>query len=107
MDPKGGNVRYEAFGEIRQNLESNHPDVDLVLLAFVFDISFDRKLLRQHLDGRKKLGGLNDEELRAECILFLLDLRSGEMKCRDFIIYFERHQSRLDTTVPDNLWMAM
>ena len=107
MDPKGGNIRHEAFGEIRQNLESNHPDVDLVLLAFVFDISFDRKLLRQYLDGRNKLGGLNDEELRAECILFLLDLRSGEMKCRDFLIYLERHQSRLDTTVPDNLLMAM
>lgn len=107
MDPKGGNVRYEAFGEIRQNLESNHPDVDLVLLALVFDISFDRELLRQHLDGRKKLGGLNDDELRAECILFLLDLRSGKMKCRDFLIYLEKHQSRLDTTIPDSLLMAM
>ncbi len=107
MDPREGNVRDDAFDEIRENLESSHPDVHLMPFAFVFGVMFDRDSLHRHLDGRRKLGGLDDDELRAECILFLLDLHSGEMKCRDFLVYFERHHSRLDTIIPDNFLMAM
>ena len=107
MDPREGNVRDDAFDEIRENLESSHPDVNLMPFAFVFRVMFDRDSLHRHLDGRRKLGGLDDDELRAECILFLLDLHSGEMKCRDFLVYFERHHSRLDTIIPDNFLMAM
>ena len=106
MDPRGSNVRA-AHDEIRQDLESSHPDVDLILFAFVFGVSFDRESLRRHLDGRKKLGGLSDDELRAQCILFLIDLHSGEMNSRNFLLYLERHQRRLDTILPDNLLMAM
>ena len=106
MDPKEGNIRV-AHDEIRQDLESNNPNVNLMLFAFVFGVSFNSESLRQHLSGRKKFGGLNDDEIRAEYILFLLDLHSGELKCRDFLIYLEKHQRRLDTIVPDNLLMTM
>ena len=106
MDPKEGNIQV-AHDEIRQDLESNNPNVNLMLFAFVFGVSFNSESLRQHLSGRKIFGGLNDDEIRAECILFLLDLHSGEMKCRDFLVYFERHHSRLDTIIPDNFLMAM
>ena len=107
MDPREGNVRDDAFDEIRENLESSHPDVNLMPFAFVFGVMFDRDSLHRHLDGRRKLGGLDDDQLRAECILFLLDRHSGEMKCRDFLVYLERHHSRLETIIPDNFLMAM
>ena len=107
MNPRGGNVRDEAFDEIRQNLESSHPDVNLVPFAFVFGVSFNREALRRYLAGRKRLGGLDDDELRAECILFWLDLHSGEKTCRYFLHYLRIHQRRLDKIIQDNLLMSM
>ena len=106
MDPKGSNAR-DTHDEIRQDLESNNPDVNLMTFAIVFGVLFNPVPLRKYLSGREKLGGLNKEELRAECLLFLNDMKSGEMDCRNFLLYFEKHQKRLNKVVPDNLLMTM
>ena len=106
MDPRENNVQ-SAHDEIRQNLESNSPDVNLMPLAFAFGVSFNPAPLRKYLSGREKLGGLNDDELLAEYILFWNDLKSSEIGCRDFLLYLEKHQKRLNKVMPDNLLMAM
>ena len=106
MDPKGNSVQ-NVHDDIQQCLENDNPDVNLMPFAFIFGISFNPSPLRRYLSGREKLGGLNEEELRAECLLFLIDLNSGEMDCRDFLAYLEKHQKRLNRVVPDNLLMTM
>ena len=106
MDPRENNVQG-AHDEIRQNLESNSPDVNLMSFAFVFGVSFKPGPLRKYLSGREKLGGLNEEELRAECLLFSRDLNSGEMSCRDFLLYLEKDQKRLNKAIPENLLAFM
>ena len=106
MDPRGNNVQ-NVHDDIRQDLESDSPDVNLMPFAFIFGISFNPSPLRGYLSGRKKMGGLNAEELRAECLIFLNDLNSGEMDCREFLDYLEEHQKRLNQVVPRNLLMAM
>ena len=106
MDPRGNNVQ-NVHDDIRQDIENDNPDVNLVPFAFIFGISFNPSPLRRYLSGREKLGGLNEEELRAECLLSLIDLNSGEMNCREFLTYLEEHQKRLNQVVPKNLLMTM
>ena len=106
MNPRGNNVQ-SAHDEIRQNLESNSPDVNLMPFAFVFGVSFNPVPLRRYLSGQEKLGVLNKDELRAECLLFSRDLDSGEMSCRDFLLYLEAYQKRLNTAIPENLLISM
>ena len=106
MDPRGNDVQ-SAHDEIRQDIESNNPDVNLMPLAFAFGVSFNPAPLRKYLSGQEKLGGLNDDELLAEYILFWNDLKSSEIGCRDFLLYLEKHQKRLNKVMPDNLLMAM
>ena len=106
MNPRGNNVQ-SAHDEIRQNLESNSPDVNLMPFAFSFGVPFNPVPLRRYLSGQEKLGGLNEDGLRAECLLFSRDLDSGEMSCRDFLLYLEAYQKRLNTAIPENLLISM
>ena len=64
--------------------------VDLIVFASVFDISFDSTSLELYLHQRKKIGGLDDQELFAESLLFW---KSKEP--RDFFAYLEKYQARL------------
>ncbi len=106
MDPKESNVQ-DVHDEIQQALEDNEPDVDLMHFAFAFGVPFNPAPLRTYLSGRKKLGGLSDEELWAECLLFFNDMNSREMDCRDFLRYLETNQTRLNKGIPDSLLTAM
>ena len=86
MDPKAENASA-ACDNVRQNLESDSPDINLTLFAWAFGVSFDPEPLRRYLVGREKLGGLNEDELRAQCLIFWNLMNSGEMKCRRFLDY--------------------
>ena len=105
MDPNDENAR-SACVEIRENLESKAPDVRLVPFASAFGVSFNRESLHRHLFGREKLGGLDDDELRAECLLFLTAMNSGGRGAREFLDYLETRQARLARVMPDSLLKA-
>ena len=106
MDPNDENAR-NAHDEIRQNLERDNPDVKVMPFAWAFGVSFNSEPLRRYLSRREKLGGLNKDELCAECLLFLTDMDSGTMSGRDFLGYLETRQTRLAGVMPDGLLKAV
>lgn len=106
MDPNDENAR-NAQEEIRQALDRNNPDVKAMWFAWAFGVSFNSEPLRRYLSQREKLGGLNENELQAECLLFLADFDSGTMGSRDFLRYLETRQNRLPRMIPDGLLNAV
>ena len=106
MDPNDENAR-NAHHEIRQSLECDDPDVKAMLFAWAFGVSFNSRQLRRYLSRREKLGGMNEDELRAECLLHLVDMDSGEISGRDFFGYLETRQTRLAGVMPDGLLKAV
>ena len=78
-----------------------------MVFAWAFGVSFNLEPLRRYLAGREKLGGLNEDELRAECFLSWTAMNFNEMTCRDFVAYLEANQTRIADTMPANLLMAM
>lgn len=102
MDPNEENAR-SAHNEIRQALDHDNPDVKAMPLAWAFGVSFSSETLRSFLSHRENLGGLNEDELRAECLLFLTDMHSEKMSGRDFLRYLETRQKRLARVMPDGL----
>ncbi len=89
MDPNLSNATATKQ-EISQRMNSGSHAVNLILFAHVFDIEFDAEPLTQHLARRKQLGGLNERELLAECLLF-----NQSISPRDFVTYLEQHRTRL------------
>ena len=106
MDPTEGNT-VDAQAEIRRGLERDSPDVNLMPFAWVFGVSFDPVPLRQYLTGRKNLGGLDEDELRAECLLFLNSVISGDASCREFLDYLDATHANLVHVMPEDLLKAM
>ena len=102
MDPNEGNAR-NARNEIRQSLEREDPDVRGTQFAWAFEVSFDSRMLRKYLSRREKLGGLNEEEVFAEYLLFLIDLDSERLSGREFLDYLETRRARLVSVIPDAL----
>ena len=105
MDPNDENAR-NAHNEIRQSIEGDNPDVKVMPFAWAFGVSFNSEPLRRYLSRREKLGGLNEDELCAECLLFLTDMDSGTMSGRDFLGYLETRQTRLAGVMPDGFLKA-
>ena len=79
-----------ARDEIRQRMGDGPQAVDLIPFATVFNIPFDTESLEAHLDHRKRFGGLNDQELLAESLLF-----QESKSPRQFFTYLEEHWNRL------------
>ena len=77
--------------EIRSQLENGPSGVDLAPLAWAIDLSYDFDPLRTHLIQRKLLGGLDDEELVAECFLNMQSLSAQE-----FASYLKENLERLN-----------
>ena len=102
MNPKEGHNK-DAHDEIRRNLETDSPDVNLTLFAWCFRIDFDAQPLRMYLSGREKLGGLSEEELRAKFLLLSDQVDSGEVTHREFLTFLDAHRARLSEVMPDNL----
>lgn len=105
MNPRE-NYRKEAQDEVRQSLEGEEPDVNLILYSWVFEIEFERESLRHYLSGRDRLGGLNEEERRAEYFLTWSSADAGETSAREFLAYLEEHRAQLSEVLPTNLLVA-
>ena len=106
MNPRE-NCRKEAQDEVRRSLEGEEPDVNLILYSWVFEIEFERESLRLYLSGRDRLGGLNEEERRAEYFLTWSSTEAGEISVREFLAYLEEHRAQLSEVLPANLLVAM
>ena len=105
MDPNAESPR-DAHDGVRLALERDAPDVRVVPFAWAFGVSFDTEPLRRFLSRREKLGGLSAEELRAECLLYLVDMNSGRISVREVIRYLETSQARLTREFPVGLLTA-
>ena len=101
MDPKAENANL-AREEIRQRMDQGTRGVDVVPFGYAFDIPHDGRHLRTYLEYRKHLGGLNDEELLAECLL-----AEQSMSPHDLVRYLEQHKRRLAGVMPVPFATAM
>ena len=105
MDPNDENAR-NAHDDIQQNLERDNPAAKVMPFAWAFGVSFNSEPLRRYLTRREKLGGLNEDELCVECLLFLTDMDFGTISGRDFLGYLEKRQARLARVMADGLLKA-
>ena len=101
MDPNtaSGGV---ARNEISERMEEGAQAVKLILSAYVFNIPFNVEPLGRYLEHRKHLGGLNGQELLAECIL-----HEKSMVPRDLVTYLEQHKTRLREVIPLALFVKV
>ena len=101
MDPRPAKARG-ARDEISASMETGSQAVKLILFAHAFNISFNREPLKRYLEQRKRLGGLDEHELQAECLLF-----EQFMSPRDFVKYVEQNSTRLTEVIPHPLLTTM
>ena len=94
MDPRSRNAD-NVRDEVGQQMTQGEQAVHLTPFAYVFDIPFDTEALKDYLEERKLLGGLDDRELYAECLLLQRSLSP-----RDFVNYLRKNRSRLDEVMP-------
>ncbi len=94
MDPNPTNADV-AHDEIRQGMEEGAQAVKLVPFAYTFRISFNVEPLRQYLEQRKRLGGLEDYEILAESLL-----AEQSMSPHDLAVYLEQNKTRLSKVRP-------
>lgn len=81
----------QAQLEIRERLEKSESEVDLVPFAWAFGIGFDHKSLDDRLRLHRRLGGLSDREMVAECFH-----NANVLEPRPFVEYCEDNCERLD-----------
>lgn len=92
----------KARDEVRNRMEDGQAAVGLVPFAWAFRISFDDKPLRTRLRQSGRLGGLNDTETVAECLL-----NESTLGARAFARYLEDHIERLDRVMVPGATTAM
>ena len=88
--------------EIRQELESDPPAIKLIRFAFAFHIFFNMQPMSQYLNKQKRWGGLTNEELYAECIIY-----QQSMTPRDRVTYLNRHRLRLEEVIPPSFLIQL
>ena len=88
-------VANSAREDIRQRIDQGGRGVGVFPFAYVFEIPHDPRQLWTYLESRKRLGGLNDDELVAECLL-----AQQFMSTRDLVKYLEQHERRLANVMP-------
>ena len=93
MDPRTENAN-NARDEVHRQMEQGARAVDVIVFAYVFNISYDGRPLKVHLENRKQLGGLDDRELLAEFLLI-----ESSMSPHDLARYLKRHKTRLATVL--------
>ena len=89
MDPKAEHADV-AREDVRLRMGQGARAVNVVPLAFAFDITYDDRPLRAYLEHRKRMGGLSDRELLAECLL-----AQRFMSPHDLVKYLEQHKNGL------------
>ena len=89
VDPKKANSE-SARSEITDRMEDGRDATALILFATSFEIPYDAQPLREYLDRRRGLGGLNDDEILAELLLL-----QGSIGPRDFVAHIATHRKHL------------
>ena len=90
MDPDRTKSTH-ARERLRQELEDSDIQIELVPIAWAFDIPFDTAALRDYFVRRERLGGLADDDLLAECLV-----SQSTMSPRKFARYMEMRMTTLD-----------
>ena len=78
MSPRRENAQA-ARREVKRLMKLGEKAVGVIPFAFIFDISFDGQPLKMYLAQRKELGGLDDRELLAECLLNVKSMPPNEL----------------------------
>ncbi|MCY4426046.1 MAG: hypothetical protein OXC05_03310 [Halieaceae bacterium] len=94
MDPNSKDSSA-ACDEIRLRMNHGEEAVQAIPFAIAFGISFDTPALKHYLENREALGGLDDDERLAECLLFQRTMEPG-----DFVRYLEKNKDRLGKLSP-------
>ena len=93
------NPRYDsakiAHEEISLSMNQGGQAVDAMPFAFTFEIPFNTDPLKNYLNQRKSLGGLDDRELTAE---YLLSIKS--LIPNDLMTYLDVNKTRLTKVIP-------
>ena len=90
MDPDR-EQRARAHEEVRSRMSEGTTAVDMMVASWAFGVDFDESVLREWLQQSEKFGGLEDDEVIAECLL-----NHRTMNPHDFAAYLEGHIDRLD-----------
>ena len=93
VDPTNANSEL-ARAEITDRMNDGLNATTLVLFATVFEIPYNAQPLREYLDRRKRIGGLDDDEILAEILLL-----QGSIGSRDLVAYIETHREHLTKVV--------
>ena len=101
MDPQPTRAQT-VRDEISKNMETGVNAVTLTPFTYAFDISFNNKPLKRYLQQRRLLGGLDDHELLAECLLY-----SQVMSPRILTTYLYEHGKRLSKIINSDLLTQM
>ena len=101
MDPDKDH-RQRWRDDVREQMSDGLAAVDLIAAAWSFGIEFEANPLRHWLEQSKELGGLDDEELVAECLL-----NNIVMDAREFAAYVEGSTEELDRVFGDAEVTAM
>ena len=82
-------TEQEARQEVQKGLTDEKRALDFLPFAIAYNISFDPFPIRNHLEQRKRLGGLNEVETSAELQLAELSMTPG-----DFATFLEKEETR-------------
>ena len=98
--------RRNAVGEAREQIvlrmQYGAQAVKAMLFAYAFEIEFDAEPLKAYLEERKGLGGLDDQEILAECLLC-----ESTMEPEEFISYLEKNGTRLSEVMSTQTLLGM
>ena len=89
MNPRRKSAQT-ARREVKCRMSEGADAVNAIRFAFVFNISFDERPLKGYLEQRKKLGGLDDPEVLAECFCNVTSMRPS-----DLVEYLEYNKTRV------------
>ena len=101
MSPMPAEAR-SARDEIQDRMKEGLYAVGHITFAWAFGIEFDDGALRARLRQSKRLGGMSDAEVLAECLLNDRTMEAGE-----FAGYVEPHMEQLDRVLPESTTTAM
>ena len=90
-DRRNANLAREEVGD---RMGHGRDAVALILFATVFDIPYDPQPLREHLESRRSLGGLDEDEDLAQLLLLQRSIAPHEL-----VTYIEKHRERLSAVV--------
>ena len=89
------NAVQTARAEVANAMEDGPRAVSLTPVAWTFGIEFDDGPLRAWLDGRRELGGLNQDERVAEWLSIYRSASPAE-----FLSYLADHRGQLNAVIP-------